>query len=313
MERSNRSQVRILRAQKLRDDLAACLARIGRVEKQIAQAKEDSEGSLTAKIEGKPGGVALDGRLREIEEMEREVKALKDRAAGLRSQIEALRPTAAQNLARVKAQKLIAKQLRGLVRQAEIVDGAICNLRVQLESGQKALAAMGAVAGTIELTLPRLWSATLDEMLGSLPGEIAPEIRKSVSAFLGEDERPKRFVVRRKVLTLPETLFDCGVYCYGEEVSLSEEQASKLLRDAPKSDPPVLPLEGAAALKSGAKKVKVEVLRRVEHDGVPYDPGVHMLPRSTALALLAVTIPVTHNKAESGVLLDAEPVARLCA
>lgn len=312
MER-NRSQASVLREQKLRDDLAACLARIGVIEKQISKAKADAESCLTGKIEGKPNGVALDGRLREIDEMRREVKALKEREASLQSQIEALRPTAAQNRARVKVQKAIVRAVGGFAKQVEQLDAAVLNAQIIDKAAQELLAKIGKAAATIELELPRAWSSRLDEMLGSLPGESAPEMRNSVKGFLGEDERPKRFVVRRKVLTLPETLFDHGVYLYGEEIRLSEEQAAKLLREAPASDPPILPLAGAAALKPGAKKVKIEVLRRVEHDGVPYDPGVHVLPRATALALLAVTIPVTRNKRESGVELDAEPVARLCA
>lgn len=228
---SPRSQSNLLRERKLKNEMAQCSALTLASEKSLAdlrgQCEDDVARALTGTYEGQ---IILDGRQREIGDLERKLTALTAYSAGLQKKIEALIPGPQAAKTRQQQQELLARLASERLGKDRLIDGLLQVLRQHLEERGKMTRRMRGVAGAIGLTFQydRLDEERFNQLLRSLPAEeLVLASEGWVAWFLGGSGKrasTKPFRVFGDLLVLQETLASPEIYHSGEEVQLTPEE-----------------------------------------------------------------------------------------
>jgi hypothetical protein len=331
---SERSQRDLLRQCALQDELEGCKALEIVSKARIAKLKEESEAAIAAvaKLALNPDAVAnrtfRPDPTKDLELLEAEKHthaAILDRIASLEVQIQRLaNPDSREKADRKRAQESLARLARRRRRHDRLVDEARRTILQLVKRREELTAEMKAAATKADLTvLPDgLDESRFDRLLESLllMEELEPKSARWLDWFLGKGNgNTTTYTVRRPSLVLPETLASSNTYRFGEEVQLTDEQASEILSGAHRNNPPIVSSEalyGASGTRSNkSETMKIEILSTIDHGVMDqhtvYEPGIYELPRKLALEFLLkkLAVPAIAGRESEG---GQTALARAC-
>jgi hypothetical protein len=231
---SPRSQRSWLAQRKLDQDRKRCEALIGYCDGKICELEKTKEAQLRHRIEGRGTEIFPLGMvLAELQQNKTERAAFEERKGHLQAEIEALAsPNPQQTAERTDRQNHLAKVVAARLEKDRQVEGALNQLRQLLEQRADLSVKVVEAASAVELTVN---GDALDEerfklLANFLPAELAATSERWAKWFLGQ-EKTKSYVVVVPELVVAETLARAGSYGFGDEVQLTDAEATELLRD----------------------------------------------------------------------------------
>jgi len=173
----------------------------------------------------------LDDAMRDASSQRDLIKACQAQRASIEAEIEKLSPSPEQRATRQHHQEQFAGILNKRLAKDRQTDQLLKELREALRERNGLTAAMAEPAAALELSLPDdgLDTRRFEKLLDSLPEETLSQSEKWCGHFLGKQKSAQPFVVRVENLLVGETLFDNGLYHFGETILLTEEEARDLL------------------------------------------------------------------------------------
>ena len=231
---SSRSQRSWLAQRKLEQDRKRCQALIGHCDRKISELEKTKDAQLRHRIEGRGSEIfPLGTVLAELQQNKTERAAFEERKGQLQAEIEALAsPSPQQTAERTDRQNHLAKVVAARLEKDRQVEGALNQLRQLLEQRADLSVKVVEAAFGVELTVN---GDALDEerfklLANFLPAELAATSERWAKWFLGQ-EKTKSYVVVVPELVVAETLARAGSYGFGDEVQLTDAEATELLRD----------------------------------------------------------------------------------
>jgi len=239
---SERSQSLTLKEWELREQLAKFSYRAELLEREI------TEGEEALKRQTQTFDVFEHGRSRslredigKIETVKQELQLCCQRRDALQREIDGLAPSCEQAAERRRGQDRFAELAGQRLKIDKAVDGKLGELRGLLLKRQELTERLNDAAGPIDLSLfsapdyldterfQALWSAI------SLSGDFSSKSVRWLCRILGQEVPGgcKTYRVRRRLLTLRETLAEAGVYRAGDEIALTEEEAKEVIFGLP--------------------------------------------------------------------------------
>ncbi len=313
-----RSQGSLLKQRELEAELAKLEASILACEQNIAKGEGTLEHIMAMSARGENHPRNLGEVAGEVENERRTLEVLKKRAASVRSQIKALgSPSPSEKTERARHQARFVKCASERLATARILDGKLKEVRDLLSRLEKETAELRATATAIDLNIRDFAEEGVSQLSAALPSALAPELELWLAKVTGEEKQGQMqpYLVRREILTLPETLVAANVYRLGDEVYLSEEGARAILGTAPPRDPPIVEraaIFGSANPEKG-KDLEIELLSDIFYgkgNGPArlYKAGVCSLPWDLALRFLLLKVASPVGQPGPG----QTPAARMC-
>ncbi len=232
---SARSQRSMLDEERLRGELAEIGKLVQYTERKKAEAEQLKARYLKLAAEGGRSGhdsLTLARGLQELEDARRVLAAYDEQRKAIEARIAGLALSPAQVVERRERQNYVAQLTDERHKKDQHIDGALKAVRRLLQERRELSAKIQKSADAAEITpgADGLDAQRFDELLAALPEDLLTESNRWAGWFLGT-QSAKPYVVRDRLLVLPETLASHGVYCFGERVELSDEQARELLRE----------------------------------------------------------------------------------
>lgn len=274
---SARSQESVLREKELRGDLDYLESVIRGHEKNIAKLEEEK--SRTTKglssLKSSIPALSLNALVRELV-IQREVLASHQaERTRLLAEIEELKPGASQLQARTEQQELLTNLVSERLEKDRQADKLLATLRGVLQERAKLTGRIGEACSAIEFAAD-LDKSRFEELLGSLPVDLAGAGESWANRFFGRQNDAKQYVVRDEWLVIQESLANHGCYRFGETIELTEEQARELLRvdrPAPRPAEPwrcapqsVMTVEAFEAVTASAEKEGVPAFDVINYE-----------------------------------------------
>jgi hypothetical protein len=277
---SPRSQRSLIAEDNLRRDLGKIDDLIGLTQRQIAElekAKARQMGML-AKVRG-VDQVYLSHLLADLEDKRRKLAAYKEQRAFDENTITQLAPTPASITERAERQQYLAGLAIERLGKDTRVNDLISSLRKALRERAELTATMKESAATLDFTSKDdfLDAQRFDELLALLPEGLLARSERWAGWFLGKQKDAKSYIVRDRLLVIPESLATHGIYRFGDRVELREEEAQEFLRkDRPapernepwhKAPPSIMTIEDweAATVAAAERGITVQNVMFWEH------------------------------------------------
>jgi hypothetical protein len=239
--RNSRSQRGLQQRQELRDNLSQVQNRLRYLGNQISEGEESkawllkhSVGSHAEPHHASSYFLGLQKQIVELSALRGTFAVVEEQRVFLQAEIEKLDPKPSDVKARGENQSRLAKLTADRLEKDREADAALQVLRGLLQQRGQMTAKMMECASTIEFTVDGekgLDARRFDELLASLPEEFSGTSERWADWFLGQQKSVKTYIVRDERLVLPETLENHGVYRFGEEIQLTENEARELLRE----------------------------------------------------------------------------------
>jgi hypothetical protein len=239
---SLRSQRNLVEEDQLRGNLQWIDDLIGGAERKILQGEKD-KASLLRTSGRKVDHSVLSMVLEELEDTRRKLEAYKEERASVEKMIVQLAPSPGALGARAKEQQQLGQLAAERLEKDKRVNDLVGSLRQALQERAGLTVRMNKSASILDFTSNDdfLDARRFDELPASLPEDLLVWSENRAAWFLGKQKDVKAYIVRDRLLVIPETLASHGVYHFGDRIELTEERARELMREdrpAPTNDAP---------------------------------------------------------------------------
>jgi hypothetical protein len=267
---SLRSQRNLLEEDRFRGSLAEIEDHIGWIETEISKIEKDKAALLNSPPQRVDQSV-LAMYLRDLEDKRRILATYKEQRTSVEDKIAKCPPSAGDLKARAKEQQRLAQLIAERLEKDRQANAALTSLRQALQerAGLTATMKKSVVALDFASDGDLLDAQRFDALVTSLPEDLLAGSQWWSTWFLGKEKGVKPYIVRDRLLAIPETLASHGVYRFGDRVELSKEQAKELMReDRPTptqaapwrcAPPSVMTIEAYEAADSLAEKTGITI------------------------------------------------------
>jgi len=248
-------QARRLHQVDLQDQLWRCTMEVNRLKGIISGLQAGLEANINMVVRGGSHAVPHE-KAEELMIAERRLAPFEARKAALESEIEALgRLTPAEAEERAANQNLVANLANRRTQHDGLIDVAVQQLRTLLEARAELTKSIASAAHAIDFRweYDGIDDARFCALLNSLPSSpLADASHQWANRLTGNDQDGELYTLQEKVLVMPETLLNNGVFLQGEHVRLRPMQAEKLLAKTAQRIRPGGPFIEAPIVKDAA-------------------------------------------------------------
>jgi len=229
---SLRSQRAMIEEDRLRGNLEKIDGLIRHAEMKIAELERDKARTLAQIPTENVNQTFLSFTLEALEDNHRKLAAYKEERASAEKTIAQLAPSPAALAARTKEQQQLAQLAAERLEKDREVNDAVASLRQVLKARAALTSKMRESAASLDFTSNDefLDAQPFDELLASLPEDLLARSQDRAAWFLGKHKDMKPYIVRVRLLVIPETLVSHGVYHFGDRIELSDKEARGLMR-----------------------------------------------------------------------------------
>ena len=268
---SLRSQRSLLEEDRLRGEIRAIDDLIGSTERKVLELEKGKARTLGRIPAGAVNQGYLSSVLEDLEDNRRKLTAYREQRALVENKIAQLAPSPRALGTRAKEQHRLAQLTAERSGKDKQVNDALASLHQALQERAGLTARMKEPATALDLASDgdSLDAERFDELLASLPEDLLARSQCWAARFLGKEEHVKPYIVRDRLLAIPETLASHGVHRFGDRIMLPEQQAQELMREdraAPTDEAPwrcappsIMTVEAYEAAVSSAEKTGITV------------------------------------------------------
>jgi hypothetical protein len=230
---SLRSQRSLLEEDRARGEIRAIDDLIGSTERKVLELEKDKARTLGRISAGAVNQGYLSSVLEDLEDNRRKLTAYREQRALVENKIAQLAPNPRALGARAKEQHRLAQLVAERSEKDKQVNDALASLRQALQDRMGLTATMKESAAALDLPSDgdSLDAGRFDELFASLPEDLLARSQCWAAWFLGKEEHVKPYIVRDRLLAIPETLASHGVHHFGDRIILPEERARELMRE----------------------------------------------------------------------------------
>ncbi|MGB7590688.1 MAG: hypothetical protein WCD04_14475 [Terriglobia bacterium] len=175
----------------------------------------------------------LEDAMRDVSIQRDLIKACQAQRASTEAEIEKLNPSPVEGTTRQHQQERFREIVEKRLATDRQADQLLKDLREVLQERCRLTVEMADPSAALELTIPDdgLDTKRFEKLLDSLPADLLDQSEKWCAHFLREQKDAKPYVVRVENLLVGETLFDNGLWHFGDTIFLTDEEARDLLCD----------------------------------------------------------------------------------